>query len=110
MSLRIEVCNSDYSHWNLCQKVLPGQNQVIGQILNDGDKFYIANCDTEDEESIIYESKIPADEFRKKITEQGVYNGKDFREKVTIKKGQAYTMSIKEEKNSPRLVVRFLQE
>lgn len=110
MSLRIEVCDLDSENWSLYQKLLPGQAQMLDQILQDGEKVYIADCEISDEQTIIYESIIPANKFREKIMGKGVHNNEDFEERVTIKKGETYKMSIKISEDSPRLVFKFLQE
>lgn len=110
MSLRIEVCDLDSKNWSLYQKLLPGQAHMLDQILQDGEKVYIADCDISDEQTIIYESIIPANKFREKIIRKGVHNNEDFEEMVIIKKGETYKMSIKNSEDSERLVFRFLQE
>ena len=111
MSLRIETSQiGDEDKWNLFQKIPPGGATVFDQILSDGAKVYIVECDLEDKKSILYVNRIPAEKFNEKLINGGVHINEDFDELLRIEQGQEFKMSLKTSEEAPRLVYRFRQE
>lgn len=111
VSLRIETSQiGDENRWNLFQKILPGSATVFDQILSDGAKVYIVECDFEDNKSILYVNRIPAKRFNEKLINGGVHVNEDFDELLRIEKGEEFKMSLKTSEETPRLVYRFRQE
>jgi hypothetical protein len=107
MSLRIEVCDLQTKNWSLFQRVLPGQAQMLIQILSDVERVYLAECDSSDQEAAIYVNTIPANDFRKKIVSEGVHDKEDYREVARIRRGEVYQMSLKLSDRHPVLVYKF---
>lgn len=110
MSLRIEVCDLKTKNWSLFQKVSPGQAQVLNQVLSDGERVYLAECDVSDEQAVIYVNTIPVDDFRKKIVNEGVHEKEDYKEVARIKRGEVYKMSLKLSDKHPVQIYKFKQD
>ena len=110
MPLSVEFYHPRYEKWAELTVIKPGQKPVvIPQIMPDGDKkIYVLKCDNTDFYTSIYCYKIPNNVKDDDISLLNI-DEMNPDSVVTIEKNYDYFISIKSEKKTERLVIKFSQ-